>query len=176
MSTLCYSFHSFFFFLTPSFTPSPLRLSSATAAVICRWNTISNTQGKTLVQLPISRVLYARRAASLLVAPLDKIEMDQSKPLLPFGQVVHCERFPAHYAQSCLTGSLLTLSSSYRISDSVLILCHSHHLIHLLLSPSSRLSTTSLLLISPVALRLHHYILCHPYLLNCHLMCLLPLY
>ena len=46
VSTLCYPFYSFLFVLTPTFCPSPLRLTAVAAAAVRRLNTMSDTTGQ----------------------------------------------------------------------------------------------------------------------------------
>ena len=176
VSTLCYTFYYIIFVINPTFWSSPLRPPAVAAATAGHWNTLSDTPGKTLLPLPLSRVWFSRRAVSLLVAHLHDTYTEPSNMPFTYWRVGHCLRFPTHYSWYCPTASVLPLPSSYLIPASVLILCRPYHPAYLLLYPSSHLYATSMLLLSQyqhVSTAVSTAILvCRP----CLIVFLLPLY
>ena len=130
---------------------------------------------KTPSPLPLSHARYSGQDASLSDAPPREMELETSEPPLPFFRVGHRQRFSAQYSRAYPPASLLPPSSSSRISASVLILRLPRHPSYMLLSPLSRLSATSLLLLSRpphVSAAVSTAILVHR---PCHLACLIML-
>ena len=84
----------------------------------------------------------------MLDAPPRDMELEPSEPPLPFCEVGRRQRFPTQYDRACPPTYLLPMSLSSQISASVIILCLPRHPESIFLSPLSRLSAASLLLLS----------------------------
>ena len=145
MSTLSYHFYEFLFALTPTFCPSPWRPPAAVAAVTRCHNHASDNPVETRFPLLCSLIQYSRWDASLSAAPMQETEIYPPKP-----------PFPSRILSKISRPMRLIFSS--RVSTSAVLVvphisCHSHppptpssNIFFVV--PSSRLSSTSLLLLS----------------------------